>query len=816
MEKESVDFEVVEALEPKRKEEEITIETAPAKKHYTKFIFIILVALLLLAIVIVLAYLGYEYLTSKIEPNETDVTMPPNQTNVNGTTPVNDTNINDTSKSNLCGNGKCDSKENYTNCPKDCKKQTGPGPGGPSGPSCTPNCTNKQCGGDGCEGSCGTCNASYECNSTFSCSKIPCTNDTGCNSRGSFCDVINNMPYTCDYPAGGDGCLDRINQSKCETPKVCESGSCVEVHIIFVDNILTTKCPAYNPETRSCAGGSETAFNNLTSALSNVSAGDTVMIRGGTYNEVFKPANSGTQSNPIIYKGYNNEAVVISGTAYDARAASCPGDPNLYYGPIWLEYINYTIVDGLNFSNVEGFGRITRSHHNTFKNCNFDGINSGWIIGLNLFESSSNRFENNKFEGAADNFRLIHSNSNIIQGNNFHNASHVLLTLKCSSYNIVRNNYLYNEIQKAMEVLDCEQPTMEDHYNIYCQSTSILNSSKHNLIESNTFAYTSPEEGYGDGPFNHIQYAGQEGIIRNNLFYDSNGIALGMAHYGPEEALYNKFNRVYNNVFYNNTGGGVETGRISPDLFDNIFKNNILYKNYPGPVHWADDYPSGSQITHGGMANFLFENNNIINSTPGDSDIIYDSYNHRITLTTAQANYPSLYKSNVEANPLFVNANSHDFHLQSTSPMINAGTFLTKTSGAGSGTTINIEDARYFYDGFGIGGEQGDSIQLDGQTTTARIVDINYATNTLTLDRSLTWNNGQGISLAYSGSKPDIGAYEYSGGGGGSEEGMSETSAQSEKEMPSKSSSIISQIYQFFKGFLTGNTIKEITGYFLK
>jgi len=94
--------------------------------------------------------------------------------------------------------------------------------------------------------------------------------------------------------------------------------------------------------------------------------------------------------------------------------------------------------------------------------------------------------------------------------------------------------------------------------------------------------------------------------------------------------------------------------------------------------------------------------------------------------------------------------------------MIDAGTFLTKTVGAGSGTIMQVNDSGYFYDGYGIPGEAGDLIQLENGGT-ARIIDINYATNTLTLDRSLTWNNEQGVSLPYSGSKPDIGAYEYEG-----------------------------------------------------
>ena len=72
-----------------------------------------------------------------------------------------------------------------------------------------------------------------------------------------------------------------------------------------------------------------------------------------------------------------------------------------------------------------------------------------------------------------------------------------------------------------------------------------------------------------------------------------------------------------------------------------------------------------------------------------------------------------------------------------------------------------MKDAGYFFDGYGI--VEGDTIQLAGQTATARIVSIN--SNTLVVDKALTWSAGQGVSLAYQGSTPDIGAYEYAGSG---------------------------------------------------
>jgi len=143
------------------KKEIIEIESSPTKKRFN---WIILIVLLLIAI----AYLGYNYFIKPIEPN---------QTNISDTTPVVPPDINDTLKprTSVCGNGKCEAKENYTNCPKDCQRPS------EESKTCTPNCAEKQCGSDGCGGICGTCNAGYECNPTFSCSLIPLTDNTNIN-----------------------------------------------------------------------------------------------------------------------------------------------------------------------------------------------------------------------------------------------------------------------------------------------------------------------------------------------------------------------------------------------------------------------------------------------------------------------------------------------------------------------------------------------------------------------------------------------------------------------------------------------------------
>ncbi|MBO9610494.1 MAG: carbohydrate-binding cenc domain protein, partial [Paenibacillaceae bacterium] len=55
-------------------------------------------------------------------------------------------------------------------------------------------------------------------------------------------------------------------------------------------------------------------WRTIQKAASLMAAGDTCIIRAGTYRETVTPANSGTAGNPITFKAYTGETVTINGT----------------------------------------------------------------------------------------------------------------------------------------------------------------------------------------------------------------------------------------------------------------------------------------------------------------------------------------------------------------------------------------------------------------------------------------------------------------------------------------------------------------------
>jgi hypothetical protein len=252
------------------------------------------------------------------------------------------------------------------------------------------------------------------------------------------------------------------------------------------------------------------------------------------------------------------------------------------------------------------------------------------------------------------------------------------------------------------------------------------------VVEGNRFAFAGvpPDQNTSSG----LSLRTPHNIVRRNEFYFCDGPGMGISTLtGLWDA---NDNHVYHNVLYHNGYPqlpGVETwkeagllvarhgsGTVTEDL---AIKNNVFHDNK----------------THGIMFYYVDE-------TPFD-----------IAGNWLEAGPPGF--ADVESPVTPRDPTVPDFRLLPDSPCIDAGVFLTHVTATGSGSEIPVEDAGFFSDGRGI--VEPDEVQLEGQSTRARIVSIDYAANIIVVDRELAFREGQGVSQPYEGQAPDIGAHEF-------------------------------------------------------
>lgn len=526
---------------------------------------------------------------------------------------------------------------------------------------------------------------------------------------------------------------------------------------IYVDPQLPADCAAnYSVTNRDNSGSDGDAYQTLTSAAKAATAGTQVLLREGVYNEQLSPEYSGKEDAYIIFKNYGDEVVELTG---DSLAPA-----------IWIKQKNYILFEGLYVHDVDRWLNALGCNHIIIRDNTFErALNPYGSSKTGLFFQTCNNIKilnNTIHESTQDNIGLIDSDFFLIEGNTITKALHVLWTLKCSNYNLIRGNYFHNEIQKIGEIYDCDKVGYGEGS---FPKISSLDDTKYNVVENNIFAYTASS---GDhSPFSGIQYAAQNGIIRNNIFYECVGPPLSLSLYS-DEAKYNYSNRISHNVFFDNDMGGIAiSGSDSHHFRDQQIKNNIFHKNQfiQNDFRWSwyeelNNKPV--QILTGRDSEILLENNNIYSSEADELYVVAlgsrtsKSNVAPQTLSWWEANHSKAFKSNLQVNPDFVDELNKDFHLKESSPMIDAGTFLTLTSSSGSNaTSMQVDDAGWFIDGFGI--ISGDTIQLERQSSYAIILSIDYTTGTLTLDRALSWEADLGLSLKFDQAGPDIGAFEY-------------------------------------------------------
>jgi hypothetical protein len=510
--------------------------------------------------------------------------------------------------------------------------------------------------------------------------------------------------------------------------------------------VATNGNDSWNGQASAYQSGSIGPWKTITKANQALKAGDTVLIEGGTYSVGISPAKNGEPGKPIVYRNYDAQEVLLTGLnvavwltdkQYITVIGIAATGVNCH---VSLNNCNNVLIEECRFDYANNglpnsWGKcITikiNSHHNTIRGCTISRggqclgtQNGGSVINIGNWQNLSDHCDYNLFE----NNILFYGGHDIIE--------------LMGRYNVIRNNYFHNEPWSGC---CCDRTETGG----ICGARDIVigyesSQCERNLIEGNRLAFTGvpPQSSTAFG----MSVRAPRNIIRKNSFYCNDGGGLSLSSYKPDEYGTNdaSHNKVFNNTFFHN-GYSVlqklidqnheqwqqvgmlvarfETGVVAKHI---VIKNNVFHDNKSNPIEFY-------------------------NGPIREEQEVLNNWEH--------AGDPLFVSADTAATPF---GTPPDFHLRRESPCIDSGGFLTTiVSASGSGTSLQVADAGYFVDGWSIEHVLGDEIQLQGSLQRARITAVNYITNTITVDKTLTWALNQGVSLAYEGSAPDIGAYEY-------------------------------------------------------
>lgn len=362
--------------------------------------------------------------------------------------------------------------------------------------------------------------------------------------------------------------------------------------------------------------GTETQpWHTIQKAAATLTAGDTVYVKEGTYNEKVVPENSGSPGNYIVYAAYPGDTVILDGTNitpdwHDALFT--------IEGKSYIKISGFTIINSLSPHGSEGIylKEGLHQHHiiierNYFYNIRGPAICAYSCDYLIIVNNEITEVNVDASSGEAISVYDIHEFQ--IKGNHIHRTYKEGIDAQASSNGRIYQNHIHNISGIGIYLDAWDGP--DDNIDIY-----------QNILHDNG----------GDGICIAIEQEG--GSLRNigiynNIVYNNAASGISIASYffpTPRENI-----KIMNNVLYGNGDDGIYVGEVA--VKNSVIRNNICSKN------------RGHQIASYSPSMITIDHNLIDGPTQicGHDALIGD--------------------------PRFVNASQANFHLKEDSPAIDKG-----------------------------------------------------------------------------------------------------------------------------------------------
>lgn len=406
-----------------------------------------------------------------------------------------------------------------------------------------------------------------------------------------------------------------------------------------------------NPGTLACP------WRTIQEAANSMSAGDTVEIRAGTYNERVLISRSGNATEGyIVYKNYTGETPIIDGTGIEITPSA---------GLINMLNVSYIKIVGLKVTNSDDAGiYVRRAQYIVVQ----DNITQNTVSsGVGIWNSDNILVDSNTVVDAR--------NVDISQGG--HEES---ISISSTKNFEVRNNDV--SLRTNSGFLGNEGIDIKDS----SQNGKVHHNYVHNFpVEGGAIYVDAWSAGLNGTPsLSNIE-------IYCNVVENAGPIVIGSERGGTAENI-----KIYNNLVINGPESGIEisnTGISNTPYGDGLRKKIEIFSNTVYKVRWSGG--AGILVESANISNIVIRNNiTYMNNYNGEivvavpSALVQVSADHNLVYGPKHCSqaFPNCVEvsnitnstifGNITADPKFTDLSSPDLHLATGSPGIDSGVSL--------------------------------------------------------------------------------------------------------------------------------------------
>ena len=547
-----------------------------------------------------------------------------------------------------------------------------------------------------------------------------------------------------------------------------------------------------------------TAWRTIRKAANTMVAGDTVRIMAGVYAEEVIPLNSGEPDAWISYEAFGNGEVILRPTRFPFRL---PADRRIEYLRLsGLTFDGAEIADrGVSYGFLSDESTGAKSHL-VVDRCTFTGFYMAIEVaggatdveitnctmlrnqyGMEFWNENErvlvagNRIDEGRLHPASaatdTGDHVVFSSSDplapnrgiTIEGNEIAHSLRQGILITRTTDVVVRGNDCHDNAATGIQIegeaadpIPLARVVVEDNHcwgngRGYGAETGIWIDDADDVVVQRNVLDRNPTG---------LRVTGSDRVlVRRNVIHEntfsyvtpssSGAIWVGPTAQGGSDVVL-VHNTLHRNGHFREVGTPYSSLNFGYDSTPSLATTGIAFRNNIASESQARN-PETDLLVQGAPA--VLDDNDYFTPRVGGLRILLDPTGSAPVTFDAYRAATGQDGRSITLAPLPIDPAAGDFRLRSISPCIDRGGALTAaTSGGVSSRSLAVADARYFSDGYGI--VAGDLVQVGGNPP-VRVAQVDLASNTLTLEESLSWNAGDGVSYPFEGGAPDVGAVEF-------------------------------------------------------